>query len=276
MQFVPIFDEQQRGQMLELLAEGFPKVSIDWSSAFRAPSGSTGHGTLMMVDGRAEGGILAFEKKEIIRGRLRRVINLSSWYIRPRYRAFAVRMMRAVSGDPDTIYTSSSPILPVQKICLRVGYRYAARGSIASVPLLNGAGFRDGITIEPFAPAALPNPDHDRWMMDHSDDRHVGILVRQRSSIVPVLWQRGRKVRGLPAAQLVFTADHSVLDAALPTVHWYMLRHHGIVGLYLPLIRPYANLRSVRRPHRGPPIIVKGDVDAEDINFLYSEMLYLR
>jgi hypothetical protein len=276
MQFVPILDEQQRGQMLELLAEGFPKVSIDWPSAFRAPAGSTGHGTLLIVDGRAEGGILAFEKKEMIRGRLRRVINLSSWYIRQRYRAFAVRMMRVVSGDPDAIYTSSSPILSVQKICLRVGYRYAARGSIASVPLLNGVGFRGGITVEPFAPAALANPDHNRWMTDHSDDRHVGILIRQRSCIVPVLWQRGLRVRGLPAAQLVFTADHSVLDAALPAVHWHMLRHHGIVGLYLPRIGPYANLRSVRGPNRGPPIIVKGDVDAEEINLLYSEMLYLR
>jgi hypothetical protein len=275
MQFVPILDEQRRREMLELLAEGFPDSSTDWSRAFRAPPGDTGHGTLAIVDGRPEGGILSFEKTETISGHLRRIVNLSSWYIRPRYRKFAVRMMRAVTADPDTIYTGSSPILSVQTICLRAGFRYASKGSIASLPLVNGTGLRGGIGIEPFVPATLPNPDHDRWMADHCDGRHVGILIRQRSSIVPVLWERGQRIRGFPAARLAFTTDHGVLHAALPVVHWHMLRHHGIAGLYLPRFAAYADLRSVRSPHRGPSIIVKGNVDDEAINLLYSETLYL-
>ena len=275
MQFVPILDAQQRREMLELLAEGFPGASIDWSRAFRAPPGDTGHGTLLIVDGHPEGGILSFEKTETIGGRMRRIVNLSSWYIRPRYRRFAVRMMRAVTADPDTIYTGSSPILSVQTICLRAGFRYAAKGSVASFPLVNGTGLRGGIAVGPFVPGALPNPDHDRWMHDHCDGHHVGILVRQRSSILPVLWERGQEIRGFPAARLVFTTDHNLLRAALPVVHWHMLRHHGIVGLYLPRFASYTGLRSVRSPHRGPSIIVKGNVDSEHINLLYSETLYL-
>lgn len=273
MQFVPILAEPQRREMLELLAEAFPGASTDWPRAFRAPPGSTGHGTLLIVDGRPEGGILSFEKTETIGGRVRRIVNLSSWYIRPRYRKFAVRMMRAVTADPDTIYTGSSPILSVQTICLRAGFRYASKGSIASLPLINGTGLRGG--IEPFVPAALANPDHDRWMTDHCDGHHVGILIRQRSNIVPVLWERGQEIRGFPAARLAFTADHNVLRTALPAVHWHMLRHHGIAGLYLPRFAAYADLRSVRSPHRGPSIVVKGNVDDAAVNLLYSETLYL-
>jgi hypothetical protein len=275
MQFVPILAEPQRREMLELLAEGFPGASTDWSRAFRAPPVGTGHGTLLIVDGRSQGVLLSFEKTETIGERARRIVNLSSWYIRPRYRKFAVRMLRAVTAEPDTIYTATSPILSVQTICLRVGFRYASKGSIASLPLVNGTGLRGGIAVGPFVPATLPDPDHDRWMTDHCDGHHVGILVRQRSSSVPVLWERGQKIRGFPAARLAFTTDHSVLRAALPAVHWHMLRHHGIAGLYLPRFAAYTDLRSVRSPHRGPSIVVKGNVDVEAINLLYSETLYL-
>ena len=275
MQFVPIFAEPQRREMLELLAEGFPDASTDWSRAFRAPPGGTGHGTLLIVDGRSQGVLLSFEKTETIGERARRIVNLSSWYIRPRYRKFAVRMLRAVTAEPDTIYTATSPILSAQTIGLRAGFRYASKGSIASLPLVNGTGLRGGIAVGPFVPATLPDPDHDRWMTDHCDARHVGILVRQRSRIVPVLWERGQKIRGFAAARLVFTADHGVLRAALPAVHWHMLRHHGMAGLYLPRFAAYADLHSVRSAHRGPSILVKGNVDAEAVNFLYSETLYL-
>ncbi len=134
MQFVPILDQQRRREMLELLAEGFPGASTDWSRAFRAPSGSSGHGTLLTVDGRPEGGILSFEKTERIGERVRRIVNVSSWHIRPSYRKFAVRMMRAVTADPDTIYTATSPNLSVQTICLRVGFRYASKGSMRRSP----------------------------------------------------------------------------------------------------------------------------------------------
>jgi len=54
-----------------------------------------------------------------------------------------------------------------------------------------------------------------------------------------------------------------------------MLRQHGIAGLYLPRFAAYADLRSVRSPHRGPSIVVKGNVDDAAVNLLYSETLYL-
>src|SRR5260370_38607325 len=102
MQFVPILDQQRRREMLELLAEGFPGASTDWSRAFRAPPGGSGHGTLLTVDGRPEGGILSFEKTERIGETERRIVNVSSREIRPSYRKFPVRTMLAVTACPAT------------------------------------------------------------------------------------------------------------------------------------------------------------------------------
>ena len=179
MNLVPVNDDLRRKQLLELLEEGFVSRGIDWRSAFAAPAGRWGHGVLLMVAGAPEGGILAFEKTETIRGIPRRVVNLSSWYIRPPFRNLAVRMMREVTADADTIYTGVSPIPSVQTICLRVGYRYVSRGSIVSGPLLNGAGLGRGFEIAPWVPTLLPNLEQARWMSDHDDRRHVALSVRR-------------------------------------------------------------------------------------------------
>jgi hypothetical protein len=276
MHLVPVLDEPQREQLLGLLEEGFASHAIDWRSAFAAPQGRSGHGMLLMIEGRPEGGILVFEKTETLRGRPRRIVNLSSWYIRPPFRRLAVRMMRALTSDAEALYTIFTPIPSVQKICERVGFRYVSRGSIVSAPLINGAGLGSGFAIAPLVPSALSNPDHARWLSDHGDPRHIGVTIRRGSEVSAVLWQRGLKLRGLPAARLIFAADHDMLLAALGAMHWHMLRHHGIVGLYLPRAEPYARLRSMRRAGRGPSVIVKGDADDAEINLLYSEQLFLR
>jgi hypothetical protein len=275
MTFVHIIDPERQRQTLQLLAEGFADSGINWPLVFNAPSGITGHGLLFIADGNPQGVILSFEKIVAIDGQLRRQINLSSWYIRPPYRRFAVRMMREATADPDTVYMICSPSPSVQKICLRTGFRYLSRGSVASVPLLNGGISRRVSSIEPFATPMLSGADHDRWMADHGDERYIGVVIRTGTSTVPVLWLRGLKVRGLPAARLLFTANYGILREALPAIHCYLLRHDGIAGLYLPRVGPLAQLRSVRRYQSGPSVMVKGEIDPELVNLLYSEFLYL-
>src|SRR5574341_28967 len=245
--FAPILDEQQRLQMLALLAEGFPDIDIEWSSAFAALPGKTGHGVLLLIDGCPEGGILMFERSRTIGGVMRRVVNLSSWYIRPPYRTLGLRMMGEITDDGSAIYTVATPIASVQKICLRVGFRYVSHGSIASVPCLNGGSVGGETAVEPYQPGALRDTDLDIALRDHGDERHVAILLRRPTGVVPVLWRRGLKVRGVAAARLLFAADHRAVRGALGAVHWHLLRRHGIVGLYLPRIAPYAGLRSVRK-----------------------------
>jgi hypothetical protein len=274
MAFLEIHDAEQQQQMLELLREGFPKVTFDWAVALKAPASRAGRGLLLIEDGEPQGCILAFEKTETVGGRERRFVNLSSWYIRPAYRRMAVRMMRAASSDPDAVYTICTPIRSVQAICRRVGFRYLTHGSIASVPFLNGLIAGRGITVEPFDPT-LVDPEQRQRMIDHADPRLVSMTIRQGERTVPVLLMRGLKMKELPAARLLFATDYELLRAALPAVHQYLLRRHGIIGLYLPRIGPLAGLRSLRKPNKGPSTIVKGDIADTDVNLLYSELLYL-
>lgn len=276
MQFVPIVGPREREQTLALLAEGFAHANVVWPQIFEAPAGESGHGLLLVADGTAQGVILSFERAEIIGERRRRIVNLSSWYVRPNYRRFAVRMVREASADADAIYVTCSPIWSAQKIALRTGWRYLSHGSIASIPLINGVVSQGGSAVEPYVKGALSNPDHARWMADHGDDRHIGLVVRTGASTVPSLWLRSEKARLFGAARLLFTSDYGVLRSALPAVHGHMMRRHRITRLSLPRVGALASLRSVRGLHSGPSLMVKGEIDPEDVNLLYSEFLYLR
>jgi hypothetical protein len=121
----------------------------------------------------------------------------------------------------------------------------------------------------------LVQPEPRRWITDHAGRRYIAIVIRQGTRATPVLWLRGLKIKELPAARLMFTSDYALLRAALPAIHGYMLRRHGIVGLYLPYTARLEGLRSLRKPHKGPSIVVKGDIADEDVNLLYSELYYL-
>lgn len=110
---------------------------------------------------------------------------------------------------------------------------------------------------------------------DHANPRFIPILVTTKGGSVPALWLRGLKLRGMAAARLLFMPDYRLLCEALPAIHWHMLRAHRIVGLYMPRVAALRGLRSLRRPGRGPSAMVKGDVADEDVNLLYSELLYL-
>lgn len=271
MELAEVDRAEQRRQILELLREGFGQAKFDWSVAFDTLAC---HGLLMIADGSPQGCMLFFEKTETIDGHARRIVNFSSFYIRPKYRRFAVRMVRALSSDPDTIYTAVTAIRSTQAIARRVGYRHASHGSAASVPLLNGFLSPRDIHIEPFDPAAV-EPEHGRWVTDHADARHIAVMIRKGERVVPVLWKRGLRVKELPAVRLMFAPDYALLRAALPALHVYMLRRHGMVGLYLPKVGPLEGLRSLRKPNKGPSLMVKGDIADADVNLLYTELHYL-
>ena len=274
LEFQAIDGAEQQRHALALLNEGFPDVAFDWSLAFRAPPGQGGHGLLLFDDGAPEGVMMSFERTRRIGGHERRVVNLASWYIRPKYRRFAVRMARMASADPDAIYTTGSATRATQTICLRTGFRYVTKGSILSVPLLNGLAAGRGIRIEPADPA-LAAPEDRQWISDHSDPRFIALSVRQGERVAPLLWMHGPKPKRYPSVRLIFAADLSLLRAALPALHARMLRRHGVVGLYLPQVPPLAGLRSARNPQKGPSLLVKGDVADTDVDLRYSEFLYL-
>lgn len=270
---VEIRDATRRDQFRALLEEGFPNVPFDWQIAFRAPPGECGHGVLLLVNGEPQGGLLAFEKTEMLGGRARRVVNFSSWYVRPEHRCHAIRMVSRLTDDPDAIYTGCTAIASTRAIARRFGFRFLSKGSIASLPLLNGFSRKEGIRIEPYVSQRL-DPQSRNGIDDHLGPGTIAQVIRMDDRRVPVLWSRGWRFRAFSAVRLLYTSDHAALREALPAIHLDLLRR-GIVALYLPRIEAYREVRSALGEGRGPSLIVKGEVADEEVNLLYSELHYL-
>ncbi|MDF1825223.1 MAG: hypothetical protein P1U68_11310 [Verrucomicrobiales bacterium] len=274
MEIVEIHREEQLQQALALLNEGFPQATFDWSIAFKAPPGTFGHGVLLMVEGEPQGGLLCFEKTETINGRERKIVNMSSWYVREKYRRYLIWMVRHLTADPEIIFTACTPSRSVAAIGNRIGFRHVSTGSIASLPFLNGFRGASGIKVEPFE-ASLFDSALQKRVADHSNERTISLMLRREESIAVVILVKGLDIFQLPAARLLYTSDFSLLRNALVDIHYHLLRKHGVIGIYLPRFASLSGLKSAQSPDSGPSIIMKGDIQDEDVNLLYTELHYL-
>lgn len=276
MRIQPIVSLAQQASALALLDEGFKGGETFWRTAFLAPPGRFGHGLLLETEGHcAVGVILLFESERGWGGQRRRVVNLSSWFIRPEYRAHALNMICQATADKAGIYTNFSPSGSVQKLMTALGFRYVWQGALQSVPLLNGLSSGSGVVIEDADTVAhqhqikltpteiVPLPKRYVWVKARMMDRVVDVVFRI------ILW-RGRRI-----GQLTYSSDHRTLRCVLASLHWHMLFRHRMLALLLPLLPVYAGLKSVRKSPYGPVAMVRGNIPDEQVDMLQSEFHYL-
>jgi hypothetical protein len=277
LSIVPIADDQTRNQAFDLLVEYFQVPQRIWVKALDALPGRERSGFLLIENGVAHGVLLTFEHSREVSGKIRRFINLSSWYVRESHRAYSYWMFRTAIAEKNVIYTSVTPGPLPFKISVASGFRIISNGSILSAPMLNGLGLGRGIRVEAYEGSATNHLDGKvlKWLEDHSNDLHIIVLVSGLGATFPVVFRKTRGYRGLRYARLSYTGSHELVRAALPALHWHLLIHKAIVGIQLPCIEPYRDLRSVIAPTRGPSILVKGDIPEGDVDLLYTEMLYV-
>ncbi|MEM9281944.1 MAG: hypothetical protein AAGA96_08970 [Verrucomicrobiota bacterium] len=273
MEIVEIFNAEQREQAIALLNEGFPHGEFDWSIIFKAKPGKFGHGLLLMIDGEPQGELLCFEKKESIGGRERRIVNVSSWYVREKYRRYLIWMVRHLTQDSETIFTACTPSRAVSKIGQTLGFRTVSEGSIASIPLLNGIRKSTEIEVQP-CDTLLLDSETRTWIEDHRGERTISLMLRSGDRVTPFILVRGLELFQLPAARLLFAQDLELVEPALPEIHALLMRKYGIFGVYLPRIPEFEQVKSARPVGTGPSIIAKGDIRDREINLLYSELHY--
>jgi hypothetical protein len=277
LSIIPIAEDQTRNQALDLLVEFFPVPRQIWAKALNASRDRESAGFLLIENGVAYGVLLTFEHSRELSGKIRRFINLSSWYVRESHRAYSYWMFRTAIAEKNVIYTSVTPGPSPFKISIASGFRIISNGSILSAPMWNGVGLGRGIRVEAYDSSATYHLDEKvlKWLKDHSNDLHIIVLVSGLGTTFPVVFRKTRGYRGLLYARLSYAGSHELVCAALPALHWHLLIHKAIVGIQLPCIEPYRDLRSVIAPTRGPSILVKGDIPDADIDLLYTEMLYV-
>ena len=225
---------------LALLHRGFPEQPLSFwktgldrlqrlgtNAAAGVPVG------YLMTDGERPKGVILTpaSTRTAADGRRALVVNLSGWYVEPSHRVFAPLMLRKILRCHDALFTDLTPSEVVMKMLPSLGFVATNDGVLltalpvaAMLPSLGGrvaylVGSRD---------SGVPS---DTWDMleAHREVGCIPAMLTTRESVVPLMF-RARRLKGLPAANLVYCENTTVFQKHLSVVARYLLRQ-GIVIL---------------------------------------------
>lgn len=265
-----------------MLARGFPaRPAAHWRDglARMRASGENARlgvplGRLLRVDGTDVGVLLTPAGEQVDPdGGVRRVVNLSSWYLEPDHRWRAPIMLKGAMADPTATYTDLTPTKPVQAIIRALGFRVFNEGVVVAATSVAALvpGRSTVVDLAEVPAGALP----DRLRANLEAHRRLGCLALAAVDghrYVPLL-VRPIRLKRLPGAQLIYCGDHAVLPGALPLLARRLLARGRLV-LLLDLAGDGAKIPG-GVTFRGRSFrFVKGPAPAGVTDLTWSEFAY--
>lgn len=265
--------------MIDLLHTGFPKRPRSyWIEGLHRltvrsePQGYPKYGYLLQSGGEIVGVLLLiFSATDDGSGPTLRG-NVSSWYVRPAFRAYAPLLVLRTIRHPAASYLNVSPAPDTLRIIAAQGFRQFSRGVFAALPMLARTGaapLRLRARAAEWQAAAIPQADL-RLLADHAAFGCLGLWCESGQGGQPLIFRRRRiKPGGVPCAQLIYCRSLEDLEElAGPVGRFLALR-----GMPLMLVACDRTLRGVPGrlfPDRLP-MYFKGAQEPRQGDLSYTE-----
>lgn len=194
-------------------------------------------------------------------------INVSSWYVRPPWRAFAAVLNQRALRQRDATYLNISPAPHTRPVIEALGFRRLFSGLFAGA-LLPRAFARASVQ-PPGSAQALPDGVR-RLLADHEQFGCFAVLVDDAEGVVPFLFRR-RWLRRLPlpCAMLIHAPSLTHVErCAAPLAAALLAR--GLPLLLISSQRPIRGFPGRHFPH-AMPIYAKGEEPYEPGDLSYTE-----
>ncbi len=159
--------------------------------------------------------------------------HLSSWYVKPAFRAAAMMLERRLTANPSTTYVSASPALHTLKLIRLLRYEPYNADSLVCLPWLS---LGRNVRVESYVPA-----QHDHLFQDHATARMAGdhlafgcivcVALTKDGPRLFVFARRRQLPLGMDVVQLVYAASHEDLEAFTGPVGCFLLLRR--VGLWM-------------------------------------------
>lgn len=259
LMLVPFF-EAQLDTALALLREGFPHRGDGfWRTALKrlfelSSTNATGvpAGYFLMDGSEAVGIILTpASVRRAPNGDMRRVVNLSSWYVRPGQRWRAAAMLRQVLNAADAIYTDLTPTAEVIRLLPAYGFAPLNTGLFIDPLPLVALRAEAGATIIDLAdvpPGALPQ-DERALLSGHASMGCVIAALHDGHAWWPLAFKISQ-IKRVPVATLVYSGDNRRFNKHLGTIARFLLRR-GCLALVRDARDGETKRRSTRYAKRG-------------------------
>jgi len=209
-------DKSDIEAVASLLARGFPAHDRRfWLDAFaqltrrETPPGLPKYGYLLESDGVAVGAILLICSTLRTGNADATRCNLSSWYVEPRFRAYAPMLVSQAVRDKDVTYLNVSSAPHTRPIIEAQGFSRYADGIFIAVPML--VGLLGGPKAELFDAQRRPNVAFDSGdeeiLLQHAAHGCISLWCATSERAYPFVF-RPRLVRGIvPCAQLIYCRE---------------------------------------------------------------------
>ncbi|MDR7191211.1 hypothetical protein J2Y46_004073 [Microbacterium sp. BE35] len=255
-----------------------PRISPERWLAVLAPPWADGpnRGFALLSGGSVVGVYAAIYSTRTRRGATFGVCNLAAFCVLEPYRAHSLRLVRALLGQKDLVFTDLSPSGNVPAMNERLGFSTlpSATRLMVCLPRIGG-GAR--LTEAPDVIArTLSGPDAGVFADHHDAAAARHLVVQDGERYAYLVYRRDRRKR-LPlfASPLYVGGDPVVLESNWGAVASHLLRR-GYVGVLAERrvlgFTPRGWGFEVRHPR---PKMFKGASDPEDIDYLYSELTLL-
>lgn len=204
--------DDDKNAIVDLLTEGFDRPRIFWVEALRrlsshgAPDGLPRYGYALDHDGTLVGVLLLiFTAVECSAARAVRC-NVSSWYVKPEYRAYAAMLVSRALKHREATYFNLTPAPGTLPILKAQGYRPLSTGRFYAVPALNTP--LRGASVQAVDARATPDPDIGAFDGEvtraHAGFGCLSLVCRTKDGAFPFVFARRRIKRYIPGALLIY------------------------------------------------------------------------
>lgn len=279
-------DQSNIDVALDLLKDGFPKRSTAfWErglarlQAYRAHRQSGEDiGQLLYVDAEPVGvGLTAVSHHPGDEpGSIRRTVNLASWYIDPAHRWRLPVLISRLLRDPNAVYTDLTPTPALWPLLGSLGFE-PLNGGISAICVPAAAVYHAASCAVVDWDQADKSHLPDTLIETFEDHRAYGCcpyVAQTTDASVPILI-KPCKVKGIPAAQVIYCGDNRLLAQAVGGL-CRKLGRRGILALLVdipPRDRSWISPISVPLRSRCRRFIKNGR-QSNVTDYTYSELVF--
>ena len=192
----------------------------------------------MLVDGPEIVGFLGtVYSRRLIAGETKLICNLSSWYVRPKYRGWGTALLAAAIRNDNMIYTALTPNLMSRNVFRRLGFVPLTTSKIILPPLAHLETLsksRATISFEPDAVRRSLDVHHQQIFDDHALYDCLQLILQKGSEQAYMVVKRRamrRRAIKLPYSEILYCSEPSLLARYLEQVKLAILAKQRTLAL---------------------------------------------
>ena len=270
------FGWEDRHDALKMLVEGFPHNQEFWETLLSAPNyrSQSKQGYLIYYGNELAGVILTFRHKDEFSDPAVTYTNISSWYVREKYRFASPISMSKILKQEDGVVTNFTAIPALIPFFKLFGFRTISHGLRISSIFFNVLHMKLRSTIEILVDNKLAEqndvPEKTLQVLkDHNDDSFVRLRCRADCENLYIIYKLFI-VKGIRVAHMIFCSDWSAIGPFREKIQWRLLVHKGVLFTTQPDWLDVESGTGLRLKKKI--FMIKGNREEKVVNSTYSEV----